>query len=199
MCIGAAAVTLLSSGCGGSSKSQGSHADTVPHTANAGSGQASAPERKNVPKVIIPVAAPPTLRTGKVPTHFTCGGANISLPFTWGRVPTGTVEIDLFVLQPYPVHGKLLAAYGVAGIKPDVRRLSAGSVPKGAIIGDNQFGKRGWSICPPKGSRAGYVVLLEPLPRRFPVRPGFDSAALLKRVFPSARFEGRTGFSYLRH
>jgi hypothetical protein len=122
----------------------------------------------------------------------------VSLPLTWGTVPPDTVEIDLFVAQVAPVNNKLVAAYGLAGLRPNLRHLASGQIPRGAIVGRNQFGQRRWSICPHKGAGIEYVVLLDPLPKRIPVKQGFDVSALISKAVETAPREGRTAFTYKR-
>lgn len=141
-----------------------------------------------------------TSSTGLEPiaARYTCDGADQSLPLSWGRIPYGTVELAVFVINDEPVRGKFFVDWAVTGLKPSLRKLSAGRLPSGAVVGRNGFGQARYSICPPKGPRAGYLIRLDALPKRVGERPGFNASAQLTPVTRASNFSGVSGFTYKR-
>ncbi|HEV3072648.1 MAG TPA: YbhB/YbcL family Raf kinase inhibitor-like protein [Solirubrobacteraceae bacterium] len=128
--------------------------------------------------------------------HYTCDGANVPPPISWSHVPPNTAEIDLFLFDLSPVHGKLFASWAVAGISPKLRGLSAGQLPAGAILGRNSHGQTGYSLCPPKGPAVRYAFLMYALPKKIPVSPGFDAEKLREKALHVAASAGLLGASY---
>jgi phosphatidylethanolamine-binding protein (PEBP) family uncharacterized protein len=157
---------------------------------------APATESVKEPKISIPVTSPAKLEP--LSARYSCDGGNVSLPVSWGRVPANTVELDLFVYQFAPVNGKLAAAWAVAHLKPSLRRISAGQLPSGAIVGRNSLGQARYGLCPQKGRSVQYSLLLYALPRRIPVKTGFAPEALTNKVRETAEFMGALQFFYRR-
>jgi phosphatidylethanolamine-binding protein (PEBP) family uncharacterized protein len=133
-----------------------------------------------------------------IAARYTCDGADQSPPISWGRIPSGTVELALFVINDEPVHGKFFVDWAVTGLKPSLRKLSAGQLPAGAVVGRNSFGQARYSICPSRGVHTGYVVRLDALPKRVGERPGFNAPVQLTPVTHASSFFGLLGFSYKR-
>jgi phosphatidylethanolamine-binding protein (PEBP) family uncharacterized protein len=196
-------IALGLAGCGSSSSS------SKTATTQASTGQATAvtttststptttsPAKEKLPNVSLPLKIP--IKAKSLPKRYTCDGANVSLPFTWSEIPAKTVELDLFIFNVAPVHGKLVPVWAVAGLKPSLRGIPAGNVPAGTIIGRNGVGQNRYSLCPPKGTTGNYVALLDALPQAIPVKPGFDPESLVNKAVTVAEFEGRIGFSYKR-
>jgi phosphatidylethanolamine-binding protein (PEBP) family uncharacterized protein len=117
---------------------------------------------------------------------------------TWGHLPSNTAEVDLFLFNLAPVHGKLYADWAVAGLKPTLRGVAAGQLPAGAILGRDSSGHVGYSLCPPKGPTVRYAFLLYALPSKIPARPGFDAEALREKALHMAESAGLLGASYKR-
>ena len=86
----------------------------------------------------------------------------------------------------------------VAGLSPHLHGLTNGRLPREAIVGRNGFGKRDYSICPAKGSTEHYLVVLDALSKRIPVKPGFDGGVLFEQILPKEIPEGRLFLSYSR-
>jgi hypothetical protein len=139
----------------------------------------------------------PVSEGATLPVRYTCTGADISLPLKWSSVPRNTVEIDVFVLQLEP-SGNEPAAWAVAGLPPTLTHLAAGHLPAGAIVGRNRFGQTRYSVCPAPKTAGNYVVLVDPLPKRIPVKPGFEAEPLANQVVTTAESEGETTFRYGR-
>lgn len=121
-----------------------------------GSSDPSTPE---VAKVTL--SSPAIASDGPIPAAYTCDGKNVSPPLEWGAVPAGTGELALFVLgfTPSPSNPnsyKASVEWAVAGVNPDLHKLAAGALPAGAHLGTNSDKKKGYSICPKKGTTKQY-------------------------------------------
>lgn len=160
----------------------------------------AAPTRTNrvaPPVLAIDVSIPGLLPGYRIPKRSTCDGADVSLPLKWSHVPRGTAELAMFVVALQPVNKKLVFDWAVAGLNPTSGGFSAGTLPPGAVVGRNSFGKVGYSICPPKGSgEEHYVVRVVALPRSLAAKPGFDAEALYQEAERSAKFVGLAGGVY---
>ena len=144
----------------------------------------------------------PAFREGSaIPARYTCDGANVSPPLRWSKIPTGTVELVLFVvaLKGTISSGHEVIAWAVAGLRPTLKGISAGTLPNGAVVGRNSFGNTGYTVCPAKGSSTEhYLVVMYTLQHSLSAKPGFDANALSKLAAQEAVDEGLTGFSYKR-
>jgi phosphatidylethanolamine-binding protein (PEBP) family uncharacterized protein len=89
-------------------------------------------------------------------------------------------------------------AWAVAGLKPTLRGLSAGSLPAGAFAGRNQLGQSGYSVCPSRGHVHNYVVLLYAVPHSLSLSAGFDPGALYARIGGAGLSQAQSGFAYKR-
>jgi phosphatidylethanolamine-binding protein (PEBP) family uncharacterized protein len=191
--VAALVMTLALWGCGSTSTTT-SATSRVASTSVTSAASTTASASEKVPTVDLSMGSPVSLRP--ISARYTCDGADISLPLEWGKVPADTAEIDLFIVSL--VHLEELTAWAVAGLKPNVHSISAGKLPPGAVVGRNSFGQTRYSICPQKGSTMPYIVLLFPLPRRIPVKPGFRGEALSRKAVETAEFEGHLEFNYKR-
>jgi phosphatidylethanolamine-binding protein (PEBP) family uncharacterized protein len=198
-------MNLLLAGCGGaSSTSHSASASTSP--ANQGSAEtkpaAVQPTTTSAASEKVPVASIEVMSTvpfKPLPARYTCDGANISPPIEWTKVPSGTAEVDLFVVSALPINGRFVVSWALAGLKPSVRKLSAGHVPAGTIVGMNSFGHARYSFCPAKGSKGQYAILLYAVPHMVPVKSGFDAEALFEgKLVHIAPAEGEAYISYTR-
>jgi phosphatidylethanolamine-binding protein (PEBP) family uncharacterized protein len=140
-----------------------------------------------------------SVSTNQLPKRYTCDGANVPPPLRWSKVRAGMKELDLFVVSALPINGKFVVAWAVAGLKPSLRGLTSGKLPAGTTVGKNSFGQARYSLCPPRGKKGEYAILLYALPHKVPVKPGFDAEALIEgtlvHVAPS---EGEKFISYQR-
>lgn len=208
--LGGALITALAlAGCGSSSTSQSSTATTAAASATQTSSTPSATNAsasttttstatsEKVPNVDLQLTSPVKLEP--LPAHYTCDGANVPPPISWGPVPPNTVEIELFLFNLLPVHGKLFASWAVAGLSPKVHGLSSGRLPAGAVVGRNSHGQIGYSLCPAKGPSVRYAFLLYALPHKLPVKQGFNAEALREKAVHVAEFAGLLATSYKRH
>lgn len=144
-------------------------------------------------------SSPPSSAGPQVlPPEFTCDGKNTSPALQWQGVPAGTAELVLFAMNLRPVNGTLFFDWAVAGLSPDLEAIEAGKLPKGAIVGRNGFGKKGYGICPAKGEEETYMFTLFALPEKLSPAQGFDPIALRKEVLGTSGNVGLLALSYLR-
>jgi phosphatidylethanolamine-binding protein (PEBP) family uncharacterized protein len=118
---------------------------------------------------------------GRLAAGYTCDGEDSWPALHWGGVPAGTTELALFVMNVQPVEEQLFVDWAVAGLDPGLDEIGAGELPKGAIVGTNGFGKRGYSICP-SGAGEIYMFALYALPRSLSPQKGFDARELRKAI-----------------
>jgi phosphatidylethanolamine-binding protein (PEBP) family uncharacterized protein len=203
--IGSALIVAFAlAGCGGSSSTQSTttpaasatQTSSTASTTTTTSSTTSTTTSEKVPSIDIQLAS--SVKLDPIPARYTCDGANVSLPITWSHVPPNTAEIDLFLFNLAPVHGQLYANWAVAGLSPKLRGLAAGQLPPGAILGRSSSGQTGYSVCPAKGPSVRYAFLLYALPRKIPVKPGFNAEALRKKALHMAESAGLLGASYKR-
>lgn len=202
-----AALALMLAGCGSSSSttqsssSSATAASATPTSSTASetttaTTTSSTTTSEKVPTIDIQLAS--SVKLDPISAHFTCDGANTSPPISWSHVPSNTAEIDLFLFNLAPVHGKLFANWAVAGLSPKLRSLSAGRLPAGAILGRNSHGQVAYSLCPAKGPAVRYAFLMYALPKKIPVSPGFNAEALREKALHTAESAGLLGLSYKR-
>jgi phosphatidylethanolamine-binding protein (PEBP) family uncharacterized protein len=210
-------LTLALAGCGGSSSTSGSSSTatatsasqttpTATGTQTSGGAPAATPpnaqtsKTEHLPKVILPVSSPVFGSASEIPVRYTCDGADTSPPVKWGAIPAGTAELGLFVLDNEAETGKTPVYWGVMGLQPTLKGVSAGKLPPGAIVGRNSFGQTRYTVCPAKsaGTRH-YAVALLALPSAVAAKPGFNANALFKTVLHTAEYGGLAVFAYKRH
>jgi phosphatidylethanolamine-binding protein (PEBP) family uncharacterized protein len=208
----ALAIGLTVAGCGGSStqsssappsagtageQTQSASTATPPSTSSSPQRTSGRPEPS--PALSIEASIPGLVGSEQqIPKASTCDGANTSLPVRWSRIPPGATELAVFVLNLKPVKGKNFLDWAVTGLSPTSQGISAGTLPAGAIVARNSFGKVGYSICPPKGTREIYVVRVVVLPRHLAAQPGVDAEKLYNEVERIAKVAGITGGVYTR-
>jgi phosphatidylethanolamine-binding protein (PEBP) family uncharacterized protein len=133
-----------------------------------------------------------------LPSTYTCDGENSWPPLRWEGVPQGTVELALVAMSLQPVDGKIFFDWALAGIEPEVEEIEAGRLPRGAVMGQNGFGKVGYSICPAPGERESYFFALYALPRELALSRGFDPAELRRQAQEISQNAGLLVASYAR-
>jgi phosphatidylethanolamine-binding protein (PEBP) family uncharacterized protein len=207
--IGSALIAAFAlAGCGGSSSTQSSSATAASATSTSSTASAAASTTsttttststttsEKVPNIDIQLSS--SIKLDPLPARYTCDGANVSPPVIWGHLPSNTAEVDLFLFNLAPVHGKLFANWAVAGLSPKLTGVSVGRLPAGAIVGRNSYGQVGYSVCPPKGPSVRLAFLVYALPQKIPARPGFNPEALREKALHIAESAGLLGASYKR-
>jgi phosphatidylethanolamine-binding protein (PEBP) family uncharacterized protein len=168
--LGAAAV----SGCGGSTASRTVARHEVPTPPSSGQQQALKAQ------IALGSAA---VRNEQVAAHYTCKGANESMPFAWAGVSPQSKELVLEVKSFGSTVTHLTYNWLVAGISPKLQRIEAGKLPPGAIVGRNSDGKVGYSLCPAAGSPRTIVSInLLAYPKKLSFKPGWEEHDLSRQV-----------------
>lgn len=214
---GALMMTLALIGCGGSSStsqssstptsaSQTTSTATGTQTSGGADSSASGNEqasktnepKEHIPKVTLLMSSPVFQEGGPIPARYTCDGAGTSPPLRWRAIPHGTAELALFVLNLNSAPGgKPLIYWAVAGLHPTLKGISAGKLPRGAIVGRNSLGQSRYTICPSKsGGLQHYIVALFAVQHSVSATPGFSANALYKTVSSTAEYKGLAGFTY---
>ena len=94
-----------------------------------------------------------------IPLQYTCNGANISPPLTWGSAPLGTKSFALIVDDP-DAPGWTRIHWVVYNIPADVFSCTEGKSPQGSTQGANDTGKARYrGPCPPKGTHRYFFKL----------------------------------------
>lgn len=132
--------------------------------------------RLESPAIIAAAGSP-----GHLAATYTCDGANSWPELHWSGVPAGSAELAVFAMNVQPVEEQLFVDWAVAGLDPSLEGIEAAKLPKGAIVGTNGFGKRGYSICPPAAGEI-YMFAVYALPTALSPPKGFDARELRKEV-----------------
>jgi phosphatidylethanolamine-binding protein (PEBP) family uncharacterized protein len=144
------------------------------------------------PAIIAAAGSP-----GHLAATYTCDGANSWPELRWGGIPAGTAELAVFAMNVQPVEEQLFVDWAVAGLDPALKGIEAGKLPKGAIVGTNGFGKRGYSLCPP-GAGEIYMFAVYALPTALSPPKGFDARELRKEVLGASGNVGLLPAVYAR-
>jgi len=112
-------------------------------------------KKTNTPKApsnnMLSLTSGQFLQNGRIPKKFTCDGVNINPPLFIKDIPADSKSLVLIVDDPDASLGTW-THWLVWNIDPKGRILRENSVPAGAIVGKNDFGKTGYGgPCPPNG------------------------------------------------
>jgi len=159
--------------------------------------QATPAEQANATVADIALTSPDVSQGGALPAEFTCDGKDTWPTLQWPGVPTGTKELVIFAMNAQPVDGKLFFDWVLAGITPNAEGIESGKLPKGAVQGQNSFGKVSYQLCP-EGQSETYVFALYALPKVLSPAKGFDPSELRQKVQAISRKAGLLAVSYGR-
>ncbi len=102
---------------------------------------------------------------GEIPKKFTCEGADVSPPLTWGEPPAGTKSLALITDDPDAPAGTWVH-WVMYDLEPQARHLQEGVAKSETVSGTgrqglNDFGKTGYGgPCPPPGKPHRYYFKL---------------------------------------
>ncbi len=120
---------------------------------------------------------------GRIPTVFTCQGADKSPPLGWSGVPRGTKALAIIVEDPDAPGGTFFhwIAFNIppasSGLKEGVPNRA--ELADGATQGTNSFGRVGYGgPCPPPGPPHHYHFRLFALDERVHLGPGAGASEL---------------------
>jgi phosphatidylethanolamine-binding protein (PEBP) family uncharacterized protein len=147
--------------------------------------QAPSPaEVANATVADISLQSPSLIQTSegplRIPATYTCDGQGSWPELRWAGVPADSAELILYAMSAQPVEEQLFVDWAVAGLEPSLEGIEQGRLPKGAVVGTNGFGKRGYEICPP-GAEI-YMFALYALPQALSPQAGFDARELRRRI-----------------
>jgi Raf kinase inhibitor-like YbhB/YbcL family protein len=139
------------------------------------------------PAASIKLVSPAFGANEEIPSEYTCEGGDKSPPLAWEGAPADTKAYALVVDDPDapdPAAPKRTWVHWVATLPASTRTLPAGaaaSLPSGATVGKNDWGKAAWGgPCPPVG-RHRYFFKLYALDKAIDAT-GLDKAALVKAI-----------------
>jgi phosphatidylethanolamine-binding protein (PEBP) family uncharacterized protein len=133
-----------------------------------------------------------------LPAAYTCAGANISPPLQWQKIPSNAKELFIVALDLNKT-GRNKIVWAVGGIQPTDAQISAGAIPPGAILGQNQTGKSKWGgVCDTKGERHRIAFLMYVLGSKLHLKPNFNPIAIRPRLKAATISSGVTIASYKR-
>jgi phosphatidylethanolamine-binding protein (PEBP) family uncharacterized protein len=140
--------------------------------APTGGGAASKPDLAS-----ILVTSSARMPDGRLNPRYSCAGADISPPLTWSGVSPANAS-EVVVLVRTLTRGSLQTNWVVAGIDPRIYHLSPGTLPAGAITGQNSLGGTRYSLCPPAQKPALVVLAVLALPHSLHLHAGFPLSAV---------------------
>lgn len=202
---------VLLSGCGSSSPEHGQTTAAAaaappgapktapPTTTNSTSTTPAKHAEEPAPvEAYVKVTSPVVRAEGTLPSRYTCDGADLPLPLHWTGIPSGTRELMFDVVKLKPVNGHLYFDWAVTGLKPSSHGTDGVTLPSGAVVGANGAGRVGYRLCPPRGAKEVYVVVMFALNHKLPAHTGFDAAELRRAALRNAKYEGFLIFNYRR-
>lgn len=185
--VGCAATVLAATaaGCGSSSSTTTKSAATTPTTATT----ATSPNQFGE----ISLTSPAFKNGQPLPAAYTCAGTNVSPPLQWKKIPAEAKELFIVALDVTKSgHNKVVWAVG--GIPASDAQISAGRIPPGAVLGENQTGKPPWGgVCgTTKGERDKIAFLVYALRSSLHLKPNFNPIAIRSQLKPATIATGLT-------
>jgi Raf kinase inhibitor-like YbhB/YbcL family protein len=105
------------------------------------------------------ISSPAFAENSKIPAVHTCDGQDKSPPLTIEGVPSNAKSLALIVDDP-DAPGGTWVHWVLWNIDTGTREIAAGTMPKGARTGLNDFKKNGYGgPCPPSGSHRYFFKL----------------------------------------
>lgn len=114
---------------------------------------------------------------GTIPAGHSYHGGNVSPPLTIAEVPATAVSLALICDDPDAPRGTWVH-WVVWNIDPKTSQIPKGSLPAGAIVGSNSWGKAEWGGPAPPSGTHHYVFKLFALKESISLKPGADAKAL---------------------
>ena len=150
----------------------------------------------------IEVGSPAFAEGDKIPSDFTCDGANMSPPIEWSGVPANTQSLAVIVDDPDAPAGDWVH-WLVYDLPPSLTQLAA-RIPEGARLSEGglqgltDFWKTGYGgPCPPRGTHR-YFFKVYALDAMLRLKPGATKKELLGAMQGHVLAEGRLIGTYER-
>jgi len=107
-------------------------------------------------------ASSPAFEEAAIPAKYTCDGADISPPLSWGPLPKGVKSVLIIMYDPDAPKG-VFYHWVLYDVPPNITSLPPAIPPKPVtrygLQGINSFGRYGYGgPCPPPGSTHRYVI-----------------------------------------
>lgn len=154
--------------------------------------------REHVVKLALAVSTPGVASGSDLPRSNTCDGKDLSPAIRWSKMPRGTAEVAVFVLNLQTVDNRLFVDWAVHGLGPSTDGIPEGRVPTDAAVAANSFGRTDYSVCPSKGRTESYVVKVFALPRKLSSDSKSSALTLYREAEKQATVAGVTGVNYTR-
>jgi Raf kinase inhibitor-like YbhB/YbcL family protein len=134
----------------------------------------------------------------KIPTRFTCAGANLAPPLAWSGAPEDAVELALVVDDP-DAPGGTYTHWVLFHLDPGVTGLQEGQVPPGARQAHNSGGEVGYTgPCPPGGPAHHYRFTVYALSDRLDLADRAELDEALQGITRAATARGRLSGTFAR-
>lgn len=113
-----------------------------------------------------------------IPARFTCSGADVSPPVSWGGLPGGSLSVALTVIDP-DAPGRPFTHWVVLNMPAGTTEIpEGGPLPAGSVEGRNDFGSSGYrGPCPPPGFAHHYHFKVYALDTTLSLRSGASEQA----------------------
>lgn len=109
---------------------------------------------------MMKITSPDFAEGGNIPARFTCDGEDISPTLRISDAPAATTSFVLIVDDPDAPDGTW-NHWLIWNLRPGLKEIPAGSVPEGAIQGENDFLNNNYGgPCPPSGTHQYNFKLL---------------------------------------
>jgi phosphatidylethanolamine-binding protein (PEBP) family uncharacterized protein len=155
------------------------------------------PQQRQETTVASMTLESPSFQSGAtLKAKYTCDGGDTSPALRWKGTPSEAEEQVLLVLSVR--NGKLTFNWAVAGLDPGLSEIEEGRLPAGAVVGENSFGKDGYSLCPEPGSSETYIFMLFAIPKALDPEPGFEARPLREEVLAEHGNVGLLNAAYVR-
>jgi hypothetical protein len=151
------------------------------------SGAPSQPEEE--PIMTITVTSTAFSEGGRIPSKFTCDGANVSPPLTWRGVPAGATAIALIVDDPDAPRGTYVH-WVLVDLPSEITELREDlTPPPGAVQAENSAGRaKYFGPCPPSGTHHyRFTIYALSAPTDLPAGARLDEAIDAIKGFTIAR------------
>ncbi len=108
---------------------------------------------------MIKITSPAFKNGDFIPQKYTCKGEDINPPLEFTNIPDAAKSLVLIMDDPDAPMGTW-QHWLVWNISPEIKKIEENSVPKGAVLGRNDFGRLKYGgPCPPSGTHRYFFRL----------------------------------------
>ncbi|ASQ46906.1 YbhB/YbcL family Raf kinase inhibitor-like protein [Legionella clemsonensis] len=117
-----------------------------------------------------------------IPEKYTCEGANLSPAFYWGNPPANTKSF-VIIIDDLETGNDPWVHWVLFNIPANIRNLTEGEIPHGAVNGKNSWGLVGYKgPCPPSGTSHRYLFKLYALDIMLPLTSSATKEEVVKAM-----------------